>query len=206
MKPDSTTPAGSRRDQIVSVARDLLEERGPDGVTMRAIAEQLGIRAPSLYKHISDKGELEAALAARALREQAVLFETVAPSAPDPLVAIAAGYRAWARANPHLYRLLNDRPLRRDLLPEGLEARATQPLLDALGGDRSQARAAWAFAHGMVALELADRFPADADIPAAWAAGLRGFTATPEAAILAAIRSSSETALDHRQIRGVAPS
>ena len=45
----------NRRDQIIDVARDLLERHGPDGVTMRAIADRLEIRAPSLYKHIADK-------------------------------------------------------------------------------------------------------------------------------------------------------
>ncbi len=67
---------------------------------------------------------------------------------------------------------MNDRPLRRDLLPPGVEARAAAPLLAAVGSiDR--ARAAWAFAHGMTILELNGRFPPDADLDAAWRAGIR---------------------------------
>ena len=39
--------------------------------------------------------------------------------------------------------------------------------------DPDLARAAWAAVHGLVALELADRFPPDADLDAAWAAAVR---------------------------------
>lgn len=166
----------SRRDDIVAAGRDLLETHGEDSLTMRAVADRLGIRAPSLYKHLADKAELEVALVAQGLTEQAELFEAAAASEPDPVAAIAADYRAWATRHPHLYRLMHDRPLPRERLPEGLEMRAIAPLLTALGGDRTRARAAWAFAHGMVALELAGRFPDDADLAAAWAVGLAGIT------------------------------
>ncbi|MEV0651222.1 WHG domain-containing protein [Phytomonospora sp. NPDC050363] len=40
------------------------------------------------------------------------------------------------------------------------------------------ARAVWAFAHGMVVLELEDRFPPDADLDAAWRVGCEAFTGT----------------------------
>lgn len=183
-------PAGalSRRHDIVTAARQVLEEQGLQGLTMRAIAAHLGIRAPSLYKHIADKAELEAALAADGLREQAELFEVAVQESPDPVVAIAADYRAWAHAHPHLYRLMTERPLPRERLPEGLEARAISPLLAAVGGDRDRARAVWAFAHGMVALELANRFPPQADLPAAWAVGLGGITAADPEEISTTLR------------------
>lgn len=166
----------SRRDEIVDVAGQLLERDGADGLTMRAIAAELGIRAPSLYKHITGKRELEIALLAKALEQQAEAFEKVVASADDSLIGIAAAYRSWALEHPHVYALMNDQPLPRSELPEGLEERAVIPLLDAVGGDMDRARAAWAFAHGMVTLELADRFPDDADLAAAWDIGLEGIS------------------------------
>ena len=63
---------------------------------------------------------------------------------------------------------MTERPLPRDLLPGGLEARAAAPLLKATG-DADLARALWAFAHGMVTLELAGRFPPWAELDRAWA-------------------------------------
>jgi AcrR family transcriptional regulator len=168
----------SRRDEIIAVARELLDEQGSEGLTMRAIATELGIQAPSLYKHIADKHELEVALIIDGLTEQADAFATAVAGAADPVGAIAATYRSWALAHPHRYRLMTDRPLPRSELPEGLEARAAAPLLAAVDGDPNRARATWAFAHGMVTLELADRFPPDADLDAAWTTGLNGIANT----------------------------
>ena len=166
-----------RQTQIVAAARQLLEEGGPDAVTMRAIAARIGIRAPSLYKHVPDKRDLEAAIIADAFVEQAAMFRRAAARARggDPLAALARAYRRWAVAHPHLYRLMTAGHLDRARLPEGAEAAAAAPIVEACGGDGDLARAMWAFAHGMTSLELADRFPPGADLDAAWAAGLGAF-------------------------------
>jgi AcrR family transcriptional regulator len=164
-----------RIEEITAAARDLLEAGGPDALTMRAIAGKLGIRAPSLYKHFPDKSDLELAIIAKAFAEQAVVFSKATARARDPLAALGRAYRAWALEHPHLYRLMTNRPLNRDRLPEGVEARAADPIIRACGGDANRARAAWAFAHGMASLELAGRFPADADLDAAWRHGIDAF-------------------------------
>jgi len=164
----------ARRDEIIQVAGDLLERDGPEGLTMRAIAGGLGIKAPSLYKHVADKRELEIALIGEGFVQLAEVFEKAVADGGDPVAGIAGAYRVWALDHPHLYRLMTDQPLPRDELPPGAEQRALVPLLDAVAGDRDRARAAWAFAHGMVALEIANRFPPDADIAAAWRVGLEG--------------------------------
>ena len=93
----------------------------------------------------------------------------------DPLRALAESYRRYARAHPHLYRLMTERPLRRDRLTPGVEQRAATPAVTAAGGDPDLARAFWAFAHGMTILELNGRFPEDADLDAAWECGLLAF-------------------------------
>jgi AcrR family transcriptional regulator len=174
-----TADLSPRAREIVSVARELLEREGADALTMRALAARLGIRAPSLYKHFGDKEELETAIIAVGFEEAAVAIETAARSARSrPLAAIARAYRRFALERPHLYRLMNDRPLRRDLLPDGVEARAAAPLLEAVGS-LERARAAWAFAHGMVTLEINGRFPADADLDRAWTSGIAAFEPRP---------------------------
>jgi hypothetical protein len=92
------------------------------------------------------------------------------------LAGIAAAYRGFALENPHLYRLMTERALNRELLAPGAEARAAAPLIEAAGGDADLARAAWAFAHGMTILELNQRFPADADLDAAWSRGVEALS------------------------------
>ena len=70
---------------------------------------------------------------------------------------------------------MTERPLDRNRLPPGLEERAATPLLTAVGGDPDLTRAAWAFAHGMIMLELNERFPPGAGLDDAWRAGMERF-------------------------------
>ena len=172
----------ARARQIVEAARQLLEEEGLDGLTMRRLAERLGIRAPSLYKHFPDKQALEAALISEGFEEVAKAFEQAAAGDDHPLEAIAHAYRDYARAHPHLYRLMTERPLDREALTPGVEDRAALPVYLAVGEDPALARAAWAFAHGMTNLELNERFPPDADLDAAWKCGLAAFRAARSSA------------------------
>ena len=161
----------TRRDEILDVAESLLESEGSTALTMRRVAEVMGIRAPSLYKHVTSKDDIEAGLQERALRGMAV---ALAPAGND-LVAIAAAYRRWALARPGLYELATGRPLRRDVIPAAVETAAAAPLVAAAGGEEHRARALWALAHGLVDLELAGRFPPDADLDQTWRAALTPF-------------------------------
>jgi AcrR family transcriptional regulator len=168
-------PLTRRAREIVDVALELLEEEGPDGMSMRRLGERLGIRAPSIYKHLPDKQALEAAIISVGFERQADAFEAAVAGADDPLAAIARVYRRFALDHPHLYRLMTERELRRELLAPGVEERAALPVYEAVGRDRDLARAAWAFAHGMTILELDHRFPPDADLDEAWNRGLEAF-------------------------------
>jgi AcrR family transcriptional regulator len=166
---DALTP---RARQIVTAARGLLEAGGPEALSMRAVAAELGIRAPSLYKHLPDKDALETALVAVGLAELGDAFAAAVSGADDPPAALTHAYRRWALDHPHLYRLTMDRPLPRERLAPGVEARPASIVVAACGGDVDLARAAFAFAHGMVMLELAGRFPPGADLDAAWQTGI----------------------------------
>ena len=211
--PAAVVARSARADEVVVAARRLLEEEGAGALTMRRLAEQLGIKAPSLYKHLPDKAALEAAIIATGLEEAAARFEQAVDSATTggaangdaardgsaagdaatdgpatggeaggdaagdgaaAISALAAAYREFALAHPHLYRLMHNGPLPRQHLPAGVEDRTAAPVLR-VAGSRARARALWAFAHGMVMLELDQRFPPDADLDAAWEAGIRAF-------------------------------
>jgi len=161
-------PMSPRARAIVAAARELLEAEG--GVSMRRLADRLGIKAPSLYKHLRDKGALEAALISDAFLEAAERFEQA-----GDLFELGSAYRAFALEHPHLYRLMFEGRLPRERLVPGAEERAAAPVIAAVGGDPDRARALYAFAHGMVILELGGRFPDGADLDAAWARGLRAF-------------------------------
>ena len=167
-----------RREEIVAVARELLEEHGPDGLSMRRIADRLSMRAPSLYKHLPHKRALESALISSGFEELAAVFDRLQPATrADAMREIGHAYRAFALEHPHLYRLMTERELDRESLAPGVEDAAAELIVQAAGGDGDLARAAWAFAHGMAVLELNHRFPPGADLDAAWERGLQAIIA-----------------------------
>ena len=172
VQPESEyeTRRSPRATSIVAAARRILEAEGRDALTMRRLGAEVGIRAPSLYKHFPDKSSVEIALIEIGFENMAQALESAAGQAGS-LSALATAYRAWALEHPHLYRLLTSGSLPRERLRPGVEARAAAPI-QAVAGDTDRARACWAFAHGMVILELDGRFPPGADLDAAWAAGL----------------------------------
>ncbi|MFJ4650284.1 TetR/AcrR family transcriptional regulator [Nocardia sp. NPDC088792] len=62
------TPRGTlNRDRIVDAATEVLDERGLDAVTMRAVADALQVNPMSLYRHFQDKNALLLAVLDRLL-------------------------------------------------------------------------------------------------------------------------------------------
>lgn len=54
----SHAAAGISVGAIVAAALGVIRESGVDGLTMRSVAERLEVRAPTLYHHVRNKGEL----------------------------------------------------------------------------------------------------------------------------------------------------
>lgn len=80
------------RDRILESALTLFSEKGYDGVGVDLIAENAGIKGPSLYKHFKGKEEILDALIERAESYYEVNFGSVKnpgklPSSMDELVA-----------------------------------------------------------------------------------------------------------------------
>jgi AcrR family transcriptional regulator len=174
--PELAARAG-RAAEIVAAARLILEEEGADALTMRRLAAEVGIQAPSLYKHFSTKRALEAAIIEQGMLKfgQALHNAVAAPGRAGPVRSLLDAYRREALASPFLYRLATAGPLPREALSPGLEEWAGQPFLLATG-DPWRAQALFSFAHGMVILELDDRFPEGSDLGRTWIAGAAAFT------------------------------
>jgi AcrR family transcriptional regulator len=160
----------------VRAARHILENEGIDALTMRRLAAEVGIQAASLYKHFSTKRAVEAALIAHGMLElgQALHASVAAPGRGGPVRNLLDAYRKAALASPGLYRLATARPLPREDLPPGLEEWAGQPFFLATG-DPWTAQALFSLAHGLVILELDERFPEGSDLGRTWKAGATAF-------------------------------
>lgn len=144
---------------------------------MRRLADELGIRAPSLYKHLPGKQAIEVALIEVAFEEVGTALHdaVVGPhAAGDPVRGLLTRYRALGLAQPNLYRLATAGRLPRLLLTPGLEEWAGAPFF-LVTGDPALAQALWSFAHGMVILEIDGRYPEGSDLDATWAAGAAAF-------------------------------
>ncbi len=175
--PPELTARSERAADIVAAARRILEEEGAEALTMRRLAVEVGIQAPSLYKHFSTKRAVEAALIEQGMLElgKALHRAVAAPGRGGPVRSLLDVYRSAALASPSLYRLATAGPLPREDLSPGLEEWAGQPFFLATG-DPWRAQALFSFAHGMVILELDDRFPGGSDLGRTWNAGAVAFT------------------------------
>ena len=166
-----------RLQEIVSAARAILDEEGDDALTMRRLGDDLGIRAPSLYKHVHDKAELEAALIEDSFFElgDALHAALARPGRSGPVASVLRTYRRLSLAHPNRYRLATSGRLRRDLLPECLEEWAGQPFFFATERNPHRSQALWSLAHGMVILEIDGRYPPGSDLDRTWRAAAAAF-------------------------------
>jgi len=155
---------GPTRERIFVEALALLESKGLAGLSMRNLADRLHIKAPSLYKHVEGRDEILAELQAHGITQ----FGRAIATARNSKRAKALAYRNWATENPHLYEVTLRTPLLRDRLPSGLEDGVTQMIIEITGKDHEHARAVWAMLHGLVDLEIAGRFPENADLDKTW--------------------------------------
>ena len=97
--------AGLDPDLVVAGAARLADEVGLANVTMGLLAERLGVRAPSLYKHIDGQADLNRRIAALALTELGATLSGAAQgrTGRDALAAAAKAIRAFATEHPGRY-------------------------------------------------------------------------------------------------------
>lgn len=169
-----------RQEEVVERGLRLLAAEGPAVLTMRRLATELDMQAPSLYKHVASKAELELFMVERGLIVLGAACHAAVSAGIDasgPVTSLLTTYRRFVLENAQLYRLATGRSFARDELTPGLEQWAGEPFWRAVG-DASVAQALWAFAHGLASLEIDDRLlPADLD--ATWAAGAAAFSPGP---------------------------
>ena len=79
------TPERTSLDAIIDAGRDLLEADGVEGLTMQAVADRVGVRAPSLYKRVRNRDELIARIAEATLRELSARLDDAADPIGDRL-------------------------------------------------------------------------------------------------------------------------
>lgn len=155
--------------RIVGAARALYFERGPDAVTMRAVAERVGVTATALYRHFADKDAILREVVGEGSRLLGShLFRALeAPTPLERLRATAMAYLDFALAQPQAYRALFDpapddeespahrqrgavRRFLRDRVREGMDAGVLSQ-----GDADGVALTLWSLLHGLASLHQA---------------------------------------------------
>lgn len=178
------TPARTSLDAIVRAGRDVLEADGLEGLTMSRVAGVVGVRPPSLYRHVAGRGALVRLIAQAVFEELGETLERAA-STGDPtadLRAIAVTFRSFAHAQPRAYALLFG------ALPDAWRPGpdAYRPSLAVLfrvvsrlvGPERQleAARTLVAWSHGFVSMELAGAFQLGGDVDVAFGYGIEALS------------------------------
>ncbi|GGQ39653.1 AcrR family transcriptional regulator [Actinomadura coerulea] len=115
----------SRRDrlraatvrEITDTARRILVEEGPDAVTLRAIAREMGMTAPALYRYFGSHGELLRHLVGDLFTEltgdlHAAMEDVPKGDMSGKFMTVARQFRLWALGHPREYSLLFGAPVR----------------------------------------------------------------------------------------------
>jgi AcrR family transcriptional regulator len=157
---------------ILRVTADLIEEKGPDALTMREVAERLGYSATTIYLYYKNKGELlEAAIDREFERfaDSQALAGRNASSGLEALRARSREYVIWGIEHPNVYRAMFERkqhlsPERRQLRRRALAAFADTVKSLMEDGElrhtddiQELVNIAWATNHGLVSLIISGR-------------------------------------------------
>ena len=100
------------RERLIDIAERLFAEHGFEAVTLRQIAEALGVSPMTPYRYFADKSAILAAARARGFDRHAEALErayAAAPPEPDARArALLQAYVDFALANPEAYKLMFD--------------------------------------------------------------------------------------------------
>ncbi|MEV8004272.1 TetR/AcrR family transcriptional regulator [Streptomyces parvus] len=93
-------------------ARELLEEDGSAGLSLRAVARRAGVSTTAPYRHYAGREALVSAVAAEGYRELVTHLAQAhpAPSTPGELAAVAVACVRFALEHPALFRAMSAEP------------------------------------------------------------------------------------------------
>ena len=179
-----THRAGLDTRRVVAAAAALIDAEGIDALTLTALAERLNVRVPSLYNHIAGLEGLRRELALIAMRGLAEALGRAAMglSGEAALTAVAVAYRAYGRAHPGLYTLLQYVAPASDEEVQAAAFASVEVLLAVLAGYGLEGepaihaiRALRSALHGFVLLEMSGAFALGVDVGVSFAGMLALF-------------------------------
>ncbi|MET9321452.1 TetR family transcriptional regulator [Streptomyces sp. NPDC003038] len=116
------------RREVLDAAANLVKQHGPDALTMRKLAAELGTAVTSIYWHVGNRESLLDALVERTVQEMGAILPRIPPPAPagksplgeppgadgtpaDRILSVARILRRELRERPHLIAMVHERGL-----------------------------------------------------------------------------------------------
>jgi len=132
--------------EIKEIALKLMAEGGPDAISLRAIAREMGMTAGAIYSYFPTRDDLVSTLIGDVYGEVVARAEAARDQVPesDPgerIMAWAQAMREWAVANPEGFRLIYGDPVPGYQAPEDGPGKAAE--LRACTGLTGLVAAAW---------------------------------------------------------------
>jgi AcrR family transcriptional regulator len=178
-RPLSDAEIAAFRERLVKVATRLFATHGYEGVTMRSVADALGVSPMTSYRYVADKEQLIDLVRTAAFRRLADVQQRVVAHnlPPDKRVrALGRAYIDFALRHPDAYRIMYElnQPQASSSQLEAEVKRSSSFLHDAItelvrmgavrGDALSLAHLVWAATHGLVSLHLAQKLTNGRDI------------------------------------------
>lgn len=94
--------------KVVAAAAEMADRDGLHAMSLAALADALGVRVPSLYKHVDGLDDLQRRLAAEGISGLLAVLQRAARGKHrrDALLAVGAAYRRYAKTHPGQYQLM----------------------------------------------------------------------------------------------------
>jgi AcrR family transcriptional regulator len=168
MDPKSSYHHGNLAQALLERAEQVLAASGPEKLSLRALAEHVGVSPSAVYRHFKDKDEILSALAAEGFAEMRDSFRAFSDLSPeDRLGKIGEAYVSFALKNPGKFQLMFSSILCVATPGSALNTNAVEAYGELLAvvaqvlpkpynfaqGNRA-ATAAWSLVHGLAMLQV----------------------------------------------------
>ncbi|HCS39469.1 MAG TPA: TetR family transcriptional regulator [Anaerolineaceae bacterium] len=180
-RPKGRISKSDLRGKIVEAAWEQISREGASALSLRAIARDLGIAAPSIYNYFADRDALVTALILEAYESLASHQKTANDAVPADnlharLAAIGQAYRDWAVTYPQRYLLIFGTPIPGYVAPleavAPIAARSLSALISVVESYHQAGRLKvvdvdiqtiavliWTRVHGLVSVDISNNLP-----------------------------------------------
>jgi AcrR family transcriptional regulator len=180
-RPKGRTSKSDLRERIIEAAWAQIAREGAPALSLRAVARDLGIAAPSIYNHFADRDALVTTLIIEAYESLGThqlnaLNNVATDDLPQRMISIGTAYHEWALTYPQRYLLIFGTPIPGYAAPlevvQPIAARSLSALIGVVESYHLAGRLKvvdvdfqtiavliWTRVHGLISMEISHNLP-----------------------------------------------